>query len=64
MLKVISRFDLRFAAGARHGGGTAARLCAADQAVIIRENGIIEMVANFGFPPEYEAYLKSGLAFQ
>ena len=38
---------------------TAARLCAADQAVIIRhENGIIEMVANSGFPPEYEVRLR------
>jgi GAF domain-containing protein len=38
---------------------TAARLCAADQAALIRhENGIIEMVANVGLPPEYAARLK------
>ena len=39
---------------------TAARLCAADQAALIRhEDGTIEMIANAGFPPEYEAPLKN-----
>ena len=35
---------------------TAARLCDAEQAVIYRREGdLVRLVANYGFPPEYEA---------
>jgi GAF domain-containing protein len=56
VLKVISRstFDLQPVLDAVTE--TAVRLCDADQGVIFRLEGVFgRLVANYGFPPEYEA---------
>src|SRR5262245_43477456 len=62
VLKVISRsaFDLKVVLNTLVE--SAARLCEADMAGIMRPKGdAFEYLANFGFPPEYTAFLEAHL---
>ncbi len=58
VLKVISRSAFDVVPILSTMAETAARLCGAKQATVMRyEDGELQLVANFGFPPEYAAAL-------
>ena len=51
--------DLRIATRIGYCGQDRRPICVADQAILNRREGDVAAIANFGFPPEYEAHVRA-----